>query len=225
MSLPTIGSISQFSRWCRSSHCSENSHRGRADRKGKACLPDPHTGTAMIKFSFRPRGFGFRLRDLGTRTKISLIFLLLLAPVVYTIWTIVTDNRASMARSEQELNGSIYIATVRPALFAMANGKDTQISAAVETARKSQKRLGESRQLGVLADEFAFSASMAAVPGAASDASDGAMEKLTTLFARVAEESNLSVDPELDSFYLGSVIAVRLPALLGQLLAERNVAM
>src|SRR5581483_5313216 len=69
------------------------------------------------------------------------------------------------------------------------------------------------------------SASMAAVPGAASDASDGAMEKLTTLFARVAEESNLSVDPELDSFYLGSVIAVRLPALLGQLLAERNVAM
>jgi len=179
----------------------------------------------MIKFSFRPRGFGFRLRDLGTRSKISLIFLLLLTPVVYTIWTIVTDNRASMARSEQELNGSIYIATVRPALFAMANAKDAQISAAVETARKSQKRLGESRQLGVLADEFAFSASMAAVPGAASDASDGAIEKLTTLFARVAEESNLSVDPELDSFYLGSVIAVRLPALLGQLLAERNVAM
>jgi methyl-accepting chemotaxis protein len=149
-----------------------------------------------------------------------LIFLLLLTPIIYTIWTIVIDNRASMARSEQELGGSVYIETVRPALFAMV--KNTQISAAVETARKAQKRLGESRQLGVLADEFAFSASMSAAPGAASD---GAMEKLTTLFARVAEETNLSIDPELDSFYLGSVIAVRLPAILGQLLAERNVAM
>jgi methyl-accepting chemotaxis protein len=179
----------------------------------------------MISFSFRPRGFGFRLRDLRTRSKISLIFLLLLIPIIYTIWTIVTDNRASMARSEQELGGSVYIETARPALFAIAGGKDTRISAAVETARKAQKRLGESRQLGVLADEFAFSAAMSAAPGATSDASDGAMEKLATLFARVAEESNLSIDPDLDSFYLGSVIAVRLPALLGQLLAERNVAM
>jgi hypothetical protein len=159
------------------------------------------------------------LRDIRTRNKISLIFLLLLVPIVYTIWTIVADNRASMARSEQELAGSVYIETVRPALFAIAGGKNTEVSAAVETARKAQKRLGESRQLGVLADEFAFSAAMSAAPGAASDASDGAMEKLTTLFARVAEESNLSIDPELDSFYLGSVIAVRLPALLGQLLA------
>ncbi len=179
----------------------------------------------MIKFSFRPKGFSFRLRDLGTATKISLIFLLLLTPIVYAIWTIVADNRASMARSEQELGGSVYVATVRPALFSMAGGTASQISTAVETARKAQKRLGESRQLGALADEFAFAASMAAVPGAAGDASDGAMEKLATLFARVAEESNLSVDPELDSFYLGSVITTRLPALLGQLLAERNVAM
>jgi methyl-accepting chemotaxis protein len=179
----------------------------------------------MINFSFRPRGLSFRSRDIRTRNKISLIFLLLLVPIGYTIWTIVADNRASMARSEQELSGSVYIETVRPALFAIAGGKNTEISAAVETARKAQKRLGESRQLGVLADEFAFSAAMSAAPGAASDASDGAMEKLTTLFARVAEESNLSIDPELDSFYLGSVIAVRLPALLGQLLAERNVAM
>src|SRR5579871_6106139 len=101
-------------------------------------------GTLMIKFSFRPRGFSFRLKDLRARTKISLIFLLLLTPIIYTIWTIVTDNRASMARSEQELAGSVYIETVRPALFAMAGAKDTQISAAVETARKAQKRLGES---------------------------------------------------------------------------------
>src|SRR5690348_11714000 len=179
----------------------------------------------MINFSFLTRGFRFRLRDIRTRNKISLIFLLLLVPIVYTIWTIVADNRASMARSEQELAGSVYIETVRPALFAIAGGKNTEVSAAVETARKAQKRLGESRQLGALADEFAFSAAMSAAAGAASDASDGAMEKLTTLFARVAEESNLSIDPELDSFYLGSVIAVRLPALLGQLLAERNVAM
>jgi len=63
----------------------------------------------MINFSFLTRGFRFRLRDIRTRNKISLIFLLLLVPIVYTIWTIVADNRASMARSEQEVAGSVYI--------------------------------------------------------------------------------------------------------------------
>ncbi len=171
----------------------------------------------MIKYSLR-------LRDLRTRSKISLILLLLLVPIVVTIWTIVADRRASVARSEQELVGSAYIAVVRPVLFALADVKGTQISAAIEAARKAQKRLGESKELGVLADEFAFSASMSAAPGATSEATDAAMEKLSPLFARVAEDSNLSVDPELDSYYLGRIVAARLPAILGQLLAERNIA-
>src|SRR5581483_10081411 len=166
----------------------------------------------------------FRLRDLSTRSKISLIFLLLLAPIVYTIWIVVQEKRSAIARSEQELAGSAYLAIVRPAVFALAVGERTEISLAVEKARKAQKQFGESRDLGVLADEFAFSASMAATPGAAGDASDGAVEKLMPLFARVGEEYNLSIDPELDSYYLGSIVATRMPVMLGQLLAQRNLA-
>jgi methyl-accepting chemotaxis protein len=171
----------------------------------------------MIKLNFHPR-------NLRTRSKLSLIFLLLLAPIVYTIWTIVVEKRSAIARSEQELAGSAYLAIVRPAVFAIAVGERAEISLAVEKARKAQKQFGENRDLGVLADEFAFSASMSATPGAASDASDGAMEKLTALFAHVGEESNLSIDPELDSYYLGSVVVARLPVVLGQLHAQRNLA-
>ncbi len=171
----------------------------------------------MTKLVFRPR-------DLRTRSKISLIILLLLIPIGYTVWTIAADKRALMARSEQELSGTAYIAVVRPALFALASAKSAAVAAAVETARKAQKGLGETRSLGLLADEFAFSASMSAAPGAAEGSGDAAMEKASALLARVAEDSNLSVDPELDSFYLGSLVAVRLPALLSQLLAERSIA-
>jgi methyl-accepting chemotaxis protein len=171
----------------------------------------------MIKLKLRPK-------DLRTRSKISLIFLLLLIPIVYTIWIIIVEKRTAVARSEQELAGSAYLAILRPAVFTIAVGEGTEIGLAVEKARKAQKQFGESRDRSVLADEFAFSASMSATPGAAGDASDGAMEKLTALFARVGEESNLSIDPELDSYYLGSILAARMPVMLGQLLAERNLA-
>jgi len=63
----------------------------------------------------------FRSRDLRTRTKISLIFFLLLVPIGYTVWTIAADKRALIAASEREQIGSAYIAAVRPALFAVAN--------------------------------------------------------------------------------------------------------
>jgi methyl-accepting chemotaxis protein len=169
--------------------------------------------------------FQFRLRDVRTRTKISLIFLLLLVPIVYATWAIVVDKRAVIATSEREQGGSAYIAAARPALFAMAGGaKAADINAAVETARKAQKQLGEGKERGVLADEFALTAQMAAIPGAEPDAAETAMEKAAALLARAAEESNLSVDPELGSYYLGGVVAVRLPAILGGLVAERNIA-
>src|SRR4030081_3644707 len=59
----------------------------------------------------------FRSRDMRTRTKISLIFVLLLVPIGYTVWTIAADKRALIAASEREQIGSAYIAAVRAAPF------------------------------------------------------------------------------------------------------------
>jgi signal transduction histidine kinase len=166
--------------------------------------------------------FRFRLRDFRTRTKISMIFLLLLAPIGYAIWTIAADKQALIAESEREQKGSTYIALTRPAVFAIGDGtKREAVGAAVEAARQAQKQLRESKELGILADEFAFTAEMSAANGGDADA---AMEKAAALLARAAEESNLSVDPELESYYLGNVLDARLPAILGQLVAERDTA-
>jgi methyl-accepting chemotaxis protein len=166
----------------------------------------------------------FRSRDLRTRTKISLIFLLLLVPIGYTVWTIAADKRALIAASEREQIGSAYIAAVRPALFAVANlAKTADVHAAVETAWATQKKIGESRGLLALADDFAFAIEIATA-GTDTSAIDAAMEKGAAVVARAAEESNMSVDPELASYYLGSVASIRLPRILGSLLAERNIA-
>jgi methyl-accepting chemotaxis protein len=166
----------------------------------------------------------FRSRDLRTRTKISLIFFLLLVPIGYTVWTIAADKRALIAASEREQIGSSYIAAVRPALFAVANlAKTAEVHAAVETAWATQKKIGESRGLLALADDFAFAIEIATA-GTDTSAIDAAMEKGAAVLARAAEESNMSVDPELASYYLGSVVSIRLPRVLGSLLAERNIA-
>jgi hypothetical protein len=143
----------------------------------------------------------FRSRDLRTRTKISLIFFLLLVPIGYTVWTIAADKRALIAASEREQIGSSYIAAVRPALFAVANlAKTAEVHAAVETAWATQKKIGESRGLLALADDFAFAIEIATA-GTDTSAIDAAMEKGAAVLARAAEESNMSVDPELASYH------------------------
>src|SRR5579864_1577645 len=166
--------------------------------------------------------FSLRLRDLSTRTKISLIVLLLLVPIGYTVWLITTDRQVMIAASERELEGIAYIGTVRPAIFAVSvENKAQDIAGAVEVARNAQKQLRETKERGALADEFAFTAQMSAANG-----SDGAaaIEKAATLLSQVAEESNLSLDPELTSFYLGTVIVSQLPSVIGEFVAERDVA-
>jgi methyl-accepting chemotaxis protein len=163
-----------------------------------------------------------RLRDVRTRTKISLIVLLLLVPIGYSIWLVTVDRLALIATSERELEGSAYIAAVRPAILAMATGTNAQeITVAIEAARKAQKQLRESKEAGILADEFAFTAELSATNGSDGDA---AIEKAAALLARVAEESNLSLDPELASYYLGSVVVLKLPAIIGEFIAERDIA-
>jgi methyl-accepting chemotaxis protein len=165
---------------------------------------------------------GLRLRDIRTRTKISLIVLLLLVPIGYSIWLITIDKQALIATSERELEGSAYIAAVRPAILALATGTRPQdTAAAIEAARKAQKQLRESKEVGAQADEFAFAAQVSASNGSDGDV---AMDKGAALLARVAEESNLSLDPELASYYLGGAIVLKLPAVIGELMAERDVA-
>src|SRR5437660_4994978 len=103
-------------------------------------------GMGMIKFRFR-------LKDLRTRTKISLIILFLLVPIGSAVWTINADKQALIATSERELTGSAYIAALRPILFAMATStRREDVNAAVETARATQKKLAESQALNSLAD-------------------------------------------------------------------------
>jgi methyl-accepting chemotaxis protein len=168
-----------------------------------------------LKVNLRPR-------DLRTRTKIALIVLLLLVPIGYSIWLITADKRALIASSERELGGSAYVAAVRPTVFALATGsKAKEITAAIEAARKVQKELGESSEVGVLADELTFTGELSAANGTEGDT---AIEKAAVLIARVAEESNLSQDPELGSYYLGSVIVSAMPPILAELVAERDIA-
>src|SRR5205085_11514137 len=101
--------------------------------------------------------FRFRLKDIRARTKISLIFVFLLVPIAYATWTVYAEKHALIATSERELTGSAYIVAVRPALFAVVSStRPDEIHTAVETARAAQKKLGESRELLPLADEYAF---------------------------------------------------------------------
>jgi methyl-accepting chemotaxis protein len=50
------------------------------------------------------------------------------------------------------------------------------------------------------------------------------LAKAQSLISRVGDDSNLALDPDLDSYYLQSIVVTRMPALLGQLAEMRAMS-
>jgi methyl-accepting chemotaxis protein len=122
--------------------------------------------------------------SLGAR--LALISGLFCAPVALLLVLFIQASDAQMDFSGKELAGSRYLDAVWPAM--MAGG----------TAPKADGRFNEGEAL----------TAFAAADNAAARAATGA-----DLIGAVADGSNLTLDPDLDSFYVMDAVTVRLPAL------------
>ncbi|WP_019937656.1 EAL domain-containing protein [Bordetella sp. FB-8] len=169
--------------------------------------------------------------------KLLLIYLLDLSAVFYISGILIHEKYISIDFSRKEIVGNDYLATVREALIDVAKAGASgrvdarQIHRTISALSTAQERYGAHLQSGELNSTLrrTLTDMVASTREPHQPSSQGvrtALDASRALITRVGNQSNLILDPDLDSYYSMSLSILRYPALLdiangiGQILQE-----
>ena len=143
---------------------------------------------------------GIRLfRKVSFSVKAALISLVFVVPLSWVSWQYFNDKAAAIDFSAKEHDGVQYAQALLPVLSAVHKGEDS--SSAMESLRKLDQTVGA--ELGTTqAFQTVLASPVAQQAGA-----------LLTLLATSTDGSNLTLDPDIDSYYLMDATMFRLPLL------------
>jgi signal transduction histidine kinase len=175
-------------------------------------------------------------RNLRTSTKLLILCGTFLVSVGVPVYALVTEKQLAIDFARKELIGSRYLATVRAAYGASlaapsrdkaGPGLPAPADAAVEALAGAEAGLGGALETAGLAHALAgalreLGAGDAEARRAGALILD-ALSKAQALAARIGDDSNLALDPELDTYYVQSIIVRKLPTLLGRLSELQDV--
>ncbi|MBL8672443.1 MAG: HAMP domain-containing protein [Alphaproteobacteria bacterium] len=155
--------------------------------------------------------------------KILASFVLFLLPIAFLLWSYIDTKSEFIAFAQKELQGSAYVASIRDAqveLHRLARGGSrSQLDAALDRMAASERLHGKA--MGSRDEAAAVAAAAARVRSGAAQAQPEAAEALRAalraLLSKVGDESNLILDPDLDSYYVMDIVVLRLPDLLDRL--------
>ncbi|BAE49915.1 ATP-binding protein [Paramagnetospirillum magneticum] len=152
--------------------------------------------------------------------KLLLIYALDMVAVIFLGFSLAEEKYISINFARKEVAGNVYIDTVRDALFAIAEDGTVTVGqlAALERAEglygpemssriASDDLLASSRPLATASPQRTDAAALKAVTSA------------RALISRIGDQSNLILDPDLDSYYSMSLVLLRFPELV-DLLAQ-----
>ena len=179
-------------------------------------------------------------KDLRTSTKLFILCGMFMIAIGVTTYGLVREKLIAIEFARKELIGTKYLATIRD-LFATVlarqpfNAVSTQ---SIDPPRDLLNDLAKAQgdgdatlHTGKLAQALARSLKSWSINAERAAAHIIALDTLATaqqLATRIADNSNLTLDPDLDSYYVQSLVAKKLPALLRQLgelqLLHREIA-
>ncbi|WP_374319624.1 methyl-accepting chemotaxis protein [Aquabacterium sp.] len=143
---------------------------------------------------------GIRLfRKVSFSIKATLISLVFIVPLSWVSWQYFSDKAAAIEFSAKEHDGVTYAQALMPALAAAQHGED--MSSPMAALQKVEASVGQ--ELGTAK---AFQAATSATPPEQASA-------LMSLLAAATDGSNLTLDPDIDSYYLMDASMFRLPLL------------
>ena len=168
-----------------------------------------------------------RLNNLRTRSKIYAICAIFLFPVGYALWSYVSQNQAVIDFAAKEQQGTAYIGGARGVLAAIAGrlgvgGQDQDVKAALGRLDAVARSAGDGMDTRTQLAEFTAAAEKLAASVDDEAAVEAAFDKAAALVGRVADDSNLSLDPDLDSYYAQDIVTAKLPTVVGDLIAARG---
>jgi signal transduction histidine kinase len=168
-------------------------------------------------------------KNLRTSTKLVILCSMFVISVAATTYSLIAEKQIAIEFARKELVGSRYLAAVRGIYATVLAGRPIDASAApsrqtddiLKTLAAAQSDAGKSLQTGELARSLAEALRLlwssdldnAAVYTAALDV----LAKARQLVSRIADDSNLALDPDLDSYYVQDLVTKKLPAFLQKL--------
>jgi methyl-accepting chemotaxis protein len=176
---------------------------------------------------------GVRLfRAVGFRAKAMIISAVFLVPIAFLSWAYFGDKAAAIEFSARERVGVSYLNQAMPVLHALvaeraavASGDASSISSAQSTLKAAWTTLAAAQKADgeTLSTQAAFDTAgrliLAPLPSSSSQVDlmahlDQATDAMITLIMAANDGSNLTLDPDLDTYYLMDGAIGSLPALI-----------
>jgi methyl-accepting chemotaxis protein len=191
---------------------------------------------------------GVRLmRGLRLSRKFTLVALAFLVPLLYLLYTVTMDRNATLEFTTKEVLGVEAVVKVSALVEPAARFRGNTLGRAIEapgaeegrakavadfeaklgelqTFLRSEDPLALRRPVETLAQRWnALKAAPVTAPTEALDQGNELIAELRGLIAQVADHSNLSLDPDADSYFLMVAHTEHLPALIDHLGRTRAV--
>lgn len=149
-----------------------------------------------------------QLKNLTLAQKLAALSLIFMAPILLLSWLLVAQSRKDIDFAALEMDGSHYLVTsVWPILHDLVgasvnpdSGVTTGGTAGIKALQGNQAAHDETMKSGE-ASAALREAYDKAVAGRSEDAYVEATAQARTLTGKVADGSNLTLDPDLDSYY------------------------
>lgn len=154
------------------------------------------------------------LNTLKINAKLSILSATFLLPIALLVYQFIGQANVNIVFSEREFVGSQYFRVLREALDAtvdLAHGKTDAVERALAAAKaKDATDAAEMKATETAAAmQKAIAAAIAAPKG---EALNAALDATLAHITRIQDSSNLTLDPDLDSYYMQDLVAVKLPA-------------
>ena len=158
------------------------------------------------------------LGRLSVGRKLMLIYLLDLSAVIYVSGILIHEKFLAIDFTRKETVGTVYTAAASEALMAVfLQQGDAPLLSPDHLLALSRVRVAHDEALKTADQSAAFASTLEqlSLPGTASDAArDRVLRQGRELLTTVGNQSNLILDPDLDSYYVMSLVVLRFPELL-----------
>ena len=157
--------------------------------------------------------------SLSVPKKLLLIYLLDLSAIIFITNILINEKYIAINFARKEIQGLHYIADIRETLIDIARNPADQslLAGHVRHIERTETRSGEGMDSAELSQQF-----IAALQALSKDGSTAnqvrALGAGRRLLARIGDQSNLILDPDLDSYYAMSLVVLRFPELLDLLM-------
>ena len=171
--------------------------------------------------------FAMLVGRLSVSRKLMLIYLLDLSAVIFITSILIEEKFIAIDFARKEIVGNVYIGSIREVMFDIVdvhesngNADAAAIRDIVHQAEQANGNNMNTSQLVSALDDHLANLADKALRNAASHQALMAGRKL---LAHIGDQSNLILDPDLDSYYTMSLTVLRFPELLDQLMSYDNL--